>query len=512
MVEKYLRVIVVVVIALCAGVSVKAEGVYEAWVARYNGPGNFADYAYALAVDNNGNVYVTGGSGGDYATIKYAPNGDTMWVRRYNGPKNYDDHASALAVDNDGNVYVTGGSDGDYTTIKYAPNGDALWVNPYNGPGNDFDQAYALAVDDSGNVHVTGSSVGSGTIEDYATIKYAPNGDTLWVRRCNGLGNNYDRAVALTLDDSGNVYVSGWNTGSGSSHDYTTIKYAPNGDTLWVRRYNGPGNGSDQANALALDQNGNVYVAGYSFGSGSVDDYATIKYAPNGDTLWVRRYNGPMNGADHAYAVAVDNSGHAYVTGRSDGSGTSYDYATIKYAPNGDTLWVRRYNGAAYYYDAAVALAVDTNGNVYVSGFSFGLAYDYATIKYAPNGDTKWVRRYNAPGNSDDGATALAVDNNGNVYVTGGSYASGRSYDYATIKYSPCFGKLSGFLSDDDKLNITDLVYLVNILFKSWSIPGPTCLADVNGDSFVSMADIIYLANHVFKRGPTPVQAGPCCD
>lgn|SRR5574341_600249 len=80
-------------------------------------------------------------------------------------------------------------------------------------------------------------------------------------------------------------------------------------DTAWVRRYNGPANSSDQAVALAVDDSGNVYVTGFSNDTVTISDYATIKYSPSGDTLWVRRYNGPGNGEDAAYALAVDNAG-----------------------------------------------------------------------------------------------------------------------------------------------------------------------------------------------------------
>jgi hypothetical protein len=105
----------------------------------------------------------------------------------------------------------------------------------------------------------------------------------------------------------------------------------------WVRRYNGPGDSTDVANALAVDNSGNVYVTGGSRGSGTYYDYATIKYNSAGKVLWVRRYNGPGNSLDVAAALAVDNSGNVYVTGVSYGSGTSRDYATIKYNPDGGT-------------------------------------------------------------------------------------------------------------------------------------------------------------------------------
>ncbi len=376
------------------------EGVSVSWVARYNGPfhtlhtRNGYDEATALAVDVNGNVYVTGGSEGsgatlDYATIKYDANGTQLWVARYDGPGNGYDEASALAVDVNGNVYVTGGSEGsgatlDYATIKYDANGNTLWVARYDGPGYSTDEATALAVDADGNVYVTGGSVGSGANHDYATIKYDANGTQLWVARYDGPGNSTDEATALAVDADGNVYVTGGSVGSGTDEDYATIKYDANGNTLWVARYDGPGSGTDVANALAVDAGGNVYVTGGSVGSGTDYDYATIKYDANGNPLWVARYNRPGNGTDVANALTVDAGGNVYVTGGSVGSGTDYDYATIKYDTNGNPLWVTRYNGPVNGYDQATALAVDANGHVYVTGNSTGPNFgdDYTTIKY----------------------------------------------------------------------------------------------------------------------------------
>ena len=104
--------------------------VTEEWVARYNSPGNGDDVARSVAVDAAGNAYVTGysysGTSSDYATVKYdGATGQQLWVARYNGPSNSYDVAYALAVDAAGNAYVTGVSYGgtsyyDYTTVKYS--------------------------------------------------------------------------------------------------------------------------------------------------------------------------------------------------------------------------------------------------------------------------------------------------------------------------------------------------------------------------------------------------------
>ena len=415
----------------------------EEWVAFYNGPGNGPDYARALAVDADGNIYVTGISSGigtdeDYATVKYDPNGDMVWVARYNGPVDEPDYVKALALDGAGNVYVTGGSEGsgtgrDYATVKYNPSGNEVWATRYNGPGNGLDYGQALAADGAGNVYVTGFSEGSGTYEDYATIKYDANGNEAWVARYNGPADRTDYAWALALDAAGNVYVTGSSDFPG---DYATIKYDRFGHELWVVHYDGPGNGNDAAVAVVVDGSGNVYVTGPSEGSGTGRDFATIKYDSDGDTVWVRRYNGPGNGIDAAEAVALDAQGNVCVTGRSEGSGTGYDCATIKYDPDGNELWVSRYNGPANGTDRGVALAADGAGNVYVTGRSEGSGTDgdYATVKYDPDGDEVWVARYNGFGDQNDQAYDLAVDAEGSVYVTGLAYEANE--DYGTIKYS----------------------------------------------------------------------------
>lgn len=369
------------------------------------------------------------------------------WVARYNGPGNYDDNAEAMVVDNSGNVYITGHSYGssshhDYATTKYDSDGNEKWVARYNGPGNYHDTPIAIAVDASDNIYVTGYSYGDGTSSDYATIKYNSDGIEQWVARYNGPGNGNDLVFAMAIDDTGNVYVTGESYDNYSRLDCTTIKYDTNGRQQWVVTYKGTGNYNDSGKAIVLDTLGNIYVTGYSYsGNETREDYITIKYNPNGRQLWEQKYSGPSgppySGYDFANAIAVDALGHVYVTGYSDGGATSYDYATIKYDSDGKQLWVERYNGSRDKYDYAQAIALDSSGSVYVTGYSEnnGSHQDYATIKYGSSGNLLWVRTYNGPASNNDRASSILVDPSDNVYVTGYSYEWGTSLDYTTIMY-----------------------------------------------------------------------------
>lgn len=365
-----------------------------------------------------------------------------VWVSRYNGTGNNSDAANSIKVDASGNVYVTGYSRGngsleDYVTIKYNSSGDSLWVRRYNGLDNTEDIANSLIIDNSGNVYITGRSRGIGSGFDYATIKYNSSGVQQWVSRYNGTGNGDENSLSITVDNIGNVYVTGISTGSNSGVDYATIKYNSSGDSLWVKRYNGPANGSDFANSIAVDNSGNVYVNGWSEGIASAVDYATIKYDSLGVQLWVQRYNGPTNGNDYAYSMALDAFNNVYVTGESTGSST-IDYTTIKYNSLGMQQWIQRYNGPTNGVDIPHSISIDSFGNVYVTGESqvSGINYDYATIKYNSSGDSLWIQRYNGPGNGGDIARSIAVDGLGNVYITGESPGSVTGLDYATLKYN----------------------------------------------------------------------------
>lgn len=405
-----------------------AAAVSAEWVKEYAGPANGDDYSTAIAVDGGGNVYVTGHSDGistsldsDYATIKYSANGSREWVARYDGPASDSDSPTGIAVDGDGNVYVTGRSsavvsefegDYDFATVKYDTDGNQKWVTRYGTLEGIHDIPAGIAVDGLGNVYVAGGSTGDTFCLNSTVIKYDADGNCIWTRRFDG------GAYAIALDDSANVYVTGT----------VTIKYDSDGNRKWVTRSSG------ETSSIALDDTGNVYVAGQIKRTSSGYDYLIVKYDANGSRKWVKRYNGPANGSDFAHAIALDGAGNVYVTGVSEGTSSGEDYATVKYDANGNRKWVKRYNGPANGGDSASAIALDGKGNVYVTGWSdsdsSGKTHDCATINYDENGNQKWVRRYEQASGS-----SMVVGGGGNLYVTGTTLTTTGLEHYLTIKY-----------------------------------------------------------------------------
>ncbi|MEK9154828.1 MAG: SBBP repeat-containing protein [Patescibacteria group bacterium] len=310
----------------------------QLWVVRYDG--GSSDYVKDLSIDTVGNVYVTGWSfithsesigSYDYVTVKYDTNGNQLWVAKYDNNRKYD-FAAALSIDTVGNVYVTGWSDSvagsyDYVIIKYDSNGNQLWVARYDNGGTfQGDISTSIVVDALGNVYVTGFSRPVTNpyphdFYDFATVKYDTNGNQLWVARYDNKDGN--QIIALTIDTSGNIYVSGR-----SYNDYITIKYNNNGNQIWVAKYD---NGAGYRVVNTVDVLGNVYVTGGN---------SIIKYDYNGNQLWKDRYDG------NAVDIVIDSLRNIYVTGHSYSIASGDDYLTVKYTTN-NNFWSQIQNSSA---------------------------------------------------------------------------------------------------------------------------------------------------------------------
>lgn len=444
-----------------------------------------------LKLDKNGNIYVTGVMNPypffKYATMKYNSSGIQQWVSYYEPSSSSINTARSFAIDDSGNVYVTGSSKSsnettiDYATIKYNADGVQQWVALYNGISNGTDEANSISIGLNGNIYVTGRSDSVIYGQDFATIVYNSSGVQQQVLRYNGVANSTDYAVKVVSDEKGNFYVAGSSTGIGASLDFITIKYNSSGIREWVARYNGPGSSNDVVNSMVYSKGG-IYVTGYSVGYGTREDAATVKYDSSGVLKWINRYNGTRNSSDAAKSIVADSTGNVYVTGFTTGIATNPDFITIKYSSSGVQQWATTYAGPGSNDDEGRSIAVDNSSDVYVTGTS--TAYNkYITVKYNSSGIQQWIQingnDCSVPPNPvicwGYGSSLIAVDNLKNVFVSGYQKIlfGNQNTDFYTIKYKQAKILnlnllLEGFYSEQTNSMVKDSL---KVFFRSYNSP-----------------------------------------
>jgi hypothetical protein len=433
------RLILGFVLSAVVAFSADAQ-IQQAWVAHYNnGITNGTNQAVKMALDSTGNIYVTGFSQNTntnlgYVTIKYAPNGNQLWVARYDSTNYPTATPSALALDSSNNAIVTGSA----ITVKYDTNGNQLWTAPYAGVNIYSYNPTALAVDARANVYVTGYG------PNFNTVKLNPLGSNVWSASYNS-GYGPAASQAVVVDGSGNVYVAGWDTyvcyQEGSYKDchagLLTAKYDSNGNQVWINVPQG-GTFGPLVVGMSISMATNLYI----LANGHNQPWSTYCYAPDGSEIWAAG-DPTNNGYALANGLAVDQAGSVFTAGQipTSYSGPSplYSYATVRLGTNGSQLWTSLFPVTATGINVATALTLDRNDNCYVTGYSPGTngTNNIVTIKYGPNGNQVWVQQYNGLNSGDDAGNAIAVDNNGNVYVTGYETLSGGGTGIVTIKYIP---------------------------------------------------------------------------
>jgi 6-phosphogluconolactonase (cycloisomerase 2 family) len=289
-----------------------------------------------------------------------------------------------------------------------------------------------------GSLGVTGVSASASVMSRTA----ASPGAQLWVKLYNGPANGYDQANSVAVSPSGStVFVTGYSWDGPLGYDDTTIAYnAATGAQQWVKIYNSPGDNGDFAYSLAVSPTGGaVFVTGVS------GQYATTVAfnTSTGAQLWAKSYNNPAGTRSQSNSVTVSPSGKTvFVTGYS--VTTTIDYITVAYnAATGAQVWAKRYNGTGNSDDQATSVTVSPAGSaVYVTGKSTGTngVYDYATVAYnAATGAQLWAARYNGPGNIGAQAHVVAASPGGeSVFVTGETTAG--SGDYATVAHDATTG------------------------------------------------------------------------
>jgi hypothetical protein len=427
------------------------------WIKYYPDTNTFSSDGAILTVDDSGNVYTTGhsviGTQNFYTTIKYNTSGVQQWVTNFFGDTAGGRFPHDIAVDKQSNVYVTGYAYTistnyfDFCTVKYNSNGVQQWVRYYDNPTHNIDQARKIAIDNTGNIYVSGfSDLCPFSCGIYTTIKYSTNGDQIWSRTYgNGIGSC--DLGDMKIDNDCNVYITGKN-----QYDAVTIKYDSSGNQQWVNTFHNSVN-STIAKSMVLDKNNNVIITGQSANGDRITSF-TFKYSSSGVQQWAKII-APTSLDTDSYSsnsVVADKDGNIYISGLyKHNAPTPMKYFLIKYSYSGDTIWSFQSLDSATPPNSY--MDIDNDNNIYVAGTKSVYLNPFyqnqiVIFKFDTSGTLKWKEVTNFP--YSIGTNNLILDKYLSIYLSGGSHSS-----IATLKYS----QITGIITKKEILPKTHFLY-----------------------------------------------------
>ena len=339
--------------------------------------------------DSSDNIVMLSVGGGWFNLLKYKNNGALIWNKSYS--YSISTNLSFMATDKKSNLYIASTSnEGFYITFKIDSSGNQQWVRYYSV--GVFNRPKAITIDTSDNIIVTGIS--QLQAYNYLTIKYNPQGDSLWTARYSGINPAAASSPnSVCTDIQGNVYVTGAGSdGMPSGQQWATIKYNSIGIQQWVRTYYGPyGQYAYPAYCVKTDNQGNAYIAGNARILFDLTGFGTIKYNSSGDSLWTRVYTEPniVQASNYAYDLEIDNFENVYVFGRGHESSINpYGaYTVVKYNSNGNLIWVTNDTLGS----TPSKITLKDNKYVYITG---GKGIKMYTVGYDSSGNKIFTSSY----------------------------------------------------------------------------------------------------------------------
>lgn len=443
---------------LLASIVANAQDIGFAWANRLGGSFDDESWSVAVDVSGNiytvgyfqgmvdfdpgpGEFNLVSAGNFDIFVRKMDVDGHFIWARRMGGSAT--DWAFSIALDVSGNVYITGRFQGtadfdpgpavfnlssagnfDIFVSKLDTAGNFMWARRMGGSGDD--RGYFIALDASGNIYTAGYFSGTSDFNpdpltafnlisvgssDIFVSKLDVDGNFVWARRMGG--SVTDWALYMTLDLSGNIYTTGrfqgtadfdpgpgiFNLVSGGNFDIYVSKLDTAGNFVWAKQMGG--SGYEGGYAIASDTLGNIYITGEFEGTADFDpgpgvfnlaamgmyDTYVCKLDTAGNFLWAKQIGGDVNALP--YCIVMDASGKMYITGSFQGtvdfdpgpdvfnmtSAGSYDIFICQLDTSGSFAWARQVGGGGW--DDGLFITLDTAGNVYLTGvFSETVDFD----------------------------------------------------------------------------------------------------------------------------------------
>lgn len=384
------------------------------------------------------------------------------WTRRYSGGFGSSQNTPlAMAVRRDGSIVLCGASrqsltPSDFITLCYRADGMPLWTNRYDGPGHGSDTPKFVAVNDAGIVWIAGESARHSTnlsLTDVVLIKYSREGFPEWTNRLTSFETNSADPVELVADNSGNAYVRFLGIRRnpppqlGSVVENAVLKIGPSGDTVWSKRslYSARDDSGDSIRlvyGMALAEDGCLLLAGQSGGRNRTTGISIMKFDDVGTAVWTNHH--PLSFIDDMENFVSDRSGATILTGTRILEGISTE-VVMKCSPDGQSVWTNSVGAPAYDGGNVPQVQIDASGNVFFitgsPGASSGL---YQILRINSAGVPLWTNHFIRFETTNSMITGSAVDNAGNLYLSGYVPSETNTYGVGMILKFSEHGRLVG--------------------------------------------------------------------
>lgn len=448
--------IVLLIIQLC---SVNAQNSQSDWLNIHNSGGANVDESFSHAIDNQGNIYVTGyGAPGGYPNgllVKINPTGTIIWSKNFYGHNGGNAIGRKILLDQNF-IYVISegmsyGNSWDLWLHKFDANGNILFSVRYGEPA--FNESIGDAIfDNSGNIIVAVSGrTNTDPLYNIYLIKFNTSGTpVLMAAYVSHGGNAYTQK--LLSDASGNIFVAAsvnYPQQSGLT-GVLILKYTPQLQYSGSYSLFGPyGTQTYLGDAELMLGSDLVFCSSYPESYGE-RDLVVIKLNNFLTPVWINHHN-IVNGQDELPADMIfDANNNIHITGNAKANSFTPDVITVKLNIDGNMLWSKVYDRSGHY-DIAENIALDNSGNVYCSGISSGTQYnmDAMVIKYDASGNQQFVYNYNGLAFDTDKFSFLTVTPSGMITATGSTTRNGTGVDFLTVRLT---GNLTGISAVSNEL------------------------------------------------------------
>ncbi len=341
-------------------------------------------------------------------------------------------YGMGLDVDSFSNIYQAGRTGGDGVIFKIDSSGNQLWNRTWGSGNNDV--GWDIAIDSNNYIYVGGTlNTQPANIQEIILLKYDDSGNQIWNRTWNYLNNAYGKSIIIDSED--NIYILG------HSNDLVIIKYNSSGSKIWQEIWGGAQDDGNLGSDLVLDSQDNLYVASSTSSYGAAGSDALImKYnSSSGSRIWNKTFGGANS--DRADGIALDNNDNIYIGGytNSFGPGASGSAFIAKFDNSGNYLWNKSRAGPDNIIGMGLDLTSDPLGNVYLTGFINIPGFDQELtflLKYNTSGSLKLNITWGNGLNWCEGF-GVHVDSLYNIYISGYvNQYDGKSHTAFLLKYS----------------------------------------------------------------------------